>query len=630
MPISFSDPQSGEDLAAANIAIGEPSTIGENFAASFHSNMLNSRFVGEQTSMENVWDEFNEKVFRSSGVRLPNPQRGEMPAGVPVFGVGDETGSLAVSRDIAIQAWQEESRKLGFEPPTVADMEKRARAKRYGAEQANNEVASRASGFGPNFGQFAGSMAAISTDPPVLLSMGFGGSQAATVLRAMGQEALVAGTAEAFVQPQVQRARQDAGLPGGFREGAENVAFATGGAAGLTAVFRGASASFRALRDRVRAWKPGTAAERDAARYAERYASLQQENPLSETAAGAAEHVERVSVAQKRMYDLEPDSNLRVSDRPSAPVRREPVPDSPKTKAPASDSPIASAGQSLGERLRLAAQASEQGADDLARARETADAIAGGLDDGTLDLARGSKPVPPRDDPSLVQFIVAKGGINDADRSLGSIGVTPRRRPGLISKTGMSASRMSELAAEAGYFPPSGAGEGGRLVDQRELATAILDELDGQKLYARHGHGGNVQARIDYDHAAQLHADMNHALSELGIDPRKMTNDEIRDAVESVRAAGAPEKRLDMTAEAIARSERSAADLDAIADMEERLAIATENDLREIYRNRMDETIYLEIDGEVRAVTARDVFAALESDNRLVTEFGACVNGVPF
>ena len=635
MPFTLSDPMAGEDLAAREIAHGEPSTFGENFRASIDSAMVNERFVGEQTSLENAFDDFNAKVFRTAGKRLPNPVRGEMPEGVPVFGVGDETGSLAVSRDMAIQAWQEESRKLGFEPPSVADMENRARAARRGAEQRRDAVAERSSGFLADAGGFLGSMAGIMTDPPVLASMAFGAGESQTFLRAVGREALVAGGTEATVQPQVQKARVEAGLPGGFVQGAENVGFATLGAAGLTSLFRGAAAGYRGMRNLARerlASGPLTPADADAARYVERHADLHQANPLSETAEGMAEHVERTSQAQQRLIDLE-ESTPRLRDRPATPVRSDLVPDSPNLREAVSDSPIASRGVLVGERLRAAALESEAGAETFARAQETAGEIAGSLDDATLDLVRGSKPIPPRDDPSLVQFIIAHGGVNDADQALSSIGVTPRRRPGLISRTGISASRMSELVAEAGYFAPAGAGEGSRIVDQRELATAILDELDGKKLYARHGvEAGNLEARTIYEQSLAIHEDMNRALNDLGINPKALTNDEIRDAVESIRAAQGTGRAVqaDHTADAISRAERAAADLDQIADMEERLAIATENDLREIWRERMDETVWLEVDGQLRPVRAADVFAALDDDNAIAREFAACVNGVPF
>ena len=44
----------------------------------------------------------------------------------------------------------------------------------------------------------------------------------------------------------------------------------------------------------------------------------------------------------------------------------------------------------------------------------------------------------------------------------------------------------------------------------------------------------------------------------------------------------------------------------------------------------MDETVWLEVDGQLRPVRAADVFAALDDDNAIAREFAACVNGVPF
>jgi hypothetical protein len=630
MPISLADPTAGEDLAAQNIAIGAPSSFADNFRASWNASRLNDRFIGSTTALEEQYDGFNDKVFKQSGTRLPNPIRGEVPDGVNrVDFTGDPRIPLPVEK--AIDLWQDFATKRGYGPPKAAEFQDRANAAMRGAETARADVASRGVGASAGFGQFLGSAAAIATDPPVLASMLFGGGEAATVLRTMGREALVAGLTETAVQPQIQIGRVQAGLPGGFEQGAENVAMAAGGAGLLSGVFRGAAAAYRGLRARTLKIAPSTTEAADAARYVERYADLQGANPLAETAQGAAEHVDRLSAAQSRLYDPGVDAAATaIPDAPLSAVRHAAELEPPPVRERL-DEPLPQRAASLGEQLATAARKSEDGLDAFKRAQQTATEVENLLDDETLNMARKAAPTPPRDDPSLVQAIIARGGVSDSDGALASVGVTPRQRPGLVSRSGISASDMSELMHELGYFRPAGAGEGSRVVDQRELAQHIADELGGQKLFARHGPGGNPEARADYEHALQTHADINRALDELGIDGRRMSNDEIRDAVQSIKQAPSPElpSRIDHTQAAIERARRADADLDYSVEHEERIAMAAENSLREQFLGRPDEPIWVEIGGEMRAIPAREVFQGLEDDARLVDEFKNCM-GVPF
>ena len=492
MGMSLADPYAGEDLAAENIAIGAPSTFEENFSAAWNAARLNDRFIGETTALEEQYDAHNEQVFRRTGNRLPNPARLELPPGVNRSEVtGDPRMPVPMER--AIELYRDFVAKNGEAAPTAEEFRARAHAAMRGAEAKRAETGERGVG-GSGLGQFLGTAAAIATDPPVLASMLVGGPTTGTILRAIGREALIAGTTETLIQPQIQSARVRAGLPGGFVQGAENVAMAAGGAGLLTGLFRGGVAGYRSLRGKAAEFAPSTAAEADAARYAERYADLQGSNPLAETSRGAAEHVERLSAAQERLYDLE--GGPRLADDPATPAR--PLTRSDVMAPDALNPELGQLGRMAAglpaEREFLAAEQLES----LARRQEIADELlqGGALEDYTLDLARRAPPAPPRDDPSLLQFIMSKGGINDSDRALASIGISPRSRPGLIKRSGLSASEMSELAAEAGYFPPAAAGEGSRVIDQRELATAILDELGGQKLFSRHGPMGNATARM--------------------------------------------------------------------------------------------------------------------------------------
>jgi len=629
MGISLADPFAGEDLAAESIAIGEPSTFEQNFSAAWNASRLNDRFIGERSALEEEYDAHNDQVFKRTGNRLPNPIRLELPPGVNRSEwTGDPRIPLPVEK--AIDLYREFAGKNGDQTPSAKDFQSRAHAKMRGAEARREQTGERGTGAAAGLGQFLGTASAIATDPPVLASMLFGGPASSTVLRAMAREALIAGATETAIQPQIQSARLRAGLPGGVVQGAQNIAMAAGGAGLLTGLFRGGVAGYRSLRGKAMEFAPATAADADAARYTERFSDLQGSNPLAETSRGAVEHVERLSAAQERLYDLE--GGPRLTDEPAVPARPLTRSDLP---APDLDNPTQGqlsrvvAGQPA-EREFLAPEQLEA----LARRQEIADELlqGGALEDYTLDLTRTAAPKPPRDDPSLVDFIMSKGGINDSDRALASIGISPRNRPGLIKRSGLSASQMSELAAEAGYFPPAAAGEGSRVVDQRELATAILDELGGQKLYSRHGPLGNVTARLEYEETIRQRSDVLQALEDLGLDPKKMSNQEIRDTVTGMleQQAGRGATRPDLTAEFIENTRRTADELDAQADMEERLAIMAENNFREDFAGRMDEPIFIQVGDEFRSVSARDIFQSLTDEDRLVDEFTKCVHGVPF
>jgi len=91
-----------------------------------------------------------------------------------------------------------------------------------------------------------------------------------------------------------------------------------------------------------------------------------------------------------------------------------------------------------------------------------------------------------------------------------------------------------------------------------------------------------------------------------------------------------PEQRMDWSRDAIERAVRSAEELDDLAGQEERLAIMAERNLRSDFENRMDEPFFIEVNGEVRQVTARAVFAELDEDSKLVSAFASCIGEAPF
>jgi hypothetical protein len=179
---------------------------------------------------------------------------------------------------------------------------------------------------------------------------------------------------------------------------------------------------------------------------------------------------------------------------------------------------------------------------------------------------------------------------------------------------------MAQMAREAGYFR--------RSPNPRELASAIRDDLSGQKLYARAGTAGSPEARAAYDAAASERERLRGALKQLGLDIDSTTNDDLRSAVSSIAASSGdvPAVRSDFTSDAIDRAKATAAELDRQATHEERTAADAERDLRSQYESRMDQPVYVQAeDGTVRTVAARELFDDLSQDDKLVNEFGNCI-----
>ena len=118
----------------------------------------------------------------------------------------------------------------------LAEAQEEARATREKAMSA----AARARGVG-KLGVLAGTMTAIMRDPVIVASLPFGsgtirgGSVVANAWRAFKTEALIAGTAEALIQPKVYGWKQQIESPYSIKEAATNVVLATLGAGVLRA-----------------------------------------------------------------------------------------------------------------------------------------------------------------------------------------------------------------------------------------------------------------------------------------------------------------------------------------------------------------------------------------------------------
>jgi diguanylate cyclase (GGDEF)-like protein len=156
-----------------------------------------------------------------------------------------------------------------------------------------NQVRARASGAG-EFGAFLGDMGGALSDPVVALTLPFGASASANILRASLTEAVIASTTEAAIQPQVAKFRAAIGNPQAEGEALRNILLAGGGAAAFVSAIKGIPMGYRALANRYRAEieagriKPNTQ-QRAALDLLERHADESEANPYNRALEGTTE-----------------------------------------------------------------------------------------------------------------------------------------------------------------------------------------------------------------------------------------------------------------------------------------------------------------------------------------------------
>ncbi len=165
---------------------------------------------------------------------------------------------------------------------------------RLAGERAEaNRVRARASGTG-QLGAFIGDVGGAVSDPVVALTLPFGASSGASILRAALTEAALASATEASIQPQIAQFRAAIGNPQAEGEALQNILLAGGGTAALVTALKGIPMGYRALADHYRKsveegrLKP-TVTEQAALDLLDRHASESESNPYNRSMEGATE-----------------------------------------------------------------------------------------------------------------------------------------------------------------------------------------------------------------------------------------------------------------------------------------------------------------------------------------------------
>lgn len=310
---------------APSFSAGPTTGFAENFGAAFDE----VRAIGQSVSREN-----NEETARSERRKLI-----EGTLGRPydeVIAPYRKRGARFISPDMesALSVEDEEIEALKRDLPkdqrelilnsdqikhraSEVALEKFARAR---------EVEARSNGFGGGAGGFLGGMSGYMTDAPNIISMLFGASAGAGILRTAGAELLAGAASETAIQPFVQNYRADLGLPHGIGEAITEIGMAgLGGAAfggGIKAA--GKALGLMSKRELVKTFdktvKEPTPNQKVIRDELEKEVVAEEVNPHADTPAGRTAHAKNLKEAEEalregRMPEI-------ADDQPFIPGRR--------------------------------------------------------------------------------------------------------------------------------------------------------------------------------------------------------------------------------------------------------------------------------------------------------------------
>lgn len=166
---------------------------------------------------------------------------------------------------------------------------------------------------------------------------------------------------------------------------------------------------------------------------------------------------------------------------------------------------------------------------------------------GELPQTRTRKRAAATGEPSLFQFLAARGGLaphGDLKGILGTSHFVPGHGP-LVRKTGMSLDRAREAALEAGYLHDANWREG--TAPQSTTEQSLLDLIDaearGQKRYpfdrgpdpARDKH---AQERMREDEQRHVEQEVAAGIAAEGLDPKTFDDDILKRTMRFWRAEG--------------------------------------------------------------------------------------------
>ncbi len=443
-------------------------TLGEIFTSARRETELAENTNSAMRALEEAYDQRIDQVRQATGETLSNPLRFRVPfPGSAAIAQGHLPESeRAFSEDLFRLSKKHPGVDLGLDRPVIQDAHRMM-------QEADSDFAqkfSSAEGLGRWLATFGGSAVGTLRDPlqaPLMLLGGTAEVAGKTVLARIGQMAMREGAitagSQAVVEPSIESSRAEAGLPAGFRRGVGNVILAGTVGAGIGAgghvLGEGLGRFFRGA-------------------------------PLTEARAAAGHAIDETIRQGFSGRMALGDRALRMMDEDIGAAVKSTL-----------DKARASRGVD-----RAAAEAEVFGAGDPARVQRIAE---------NFLTPEEAAPKPPQ---SLVQFLIAEGGVRDFKGEMKALGldtVSEKFRGNLVKPKGLDLDVARERAAEAGYLGHP---------DQAMGSTTVADLLNALEEEHRHG---PVYAFHDEEVVAQAKQ----------ADAVRVENDRVRAVVQQVEAA---------------------------------------------------------------------------------------------
>jgi diguanylate cyclase (GGDEF)-like protein len=282
-----------QQQAAMTPALGAPTGLLENTFAALDQFRRENIITSEVNNWGEEWQAQHDLALKHGVDLLANWNQPPDQAALQWMA---ETGRSAPEywhqkRDQQVAALKQQFPDAGFKTneEMFVGMTERLAQQRAGAES----VRARATGPG-QFGAFLGDTAGAVSDPLVALTLPFGASAGASILRASLTEAVLASATEAAIQPQVAQFRAAIGNPQAEGEAMRNILLAGAGAGTLAAGLRAIPVGYRALAQQFRKEvdagriKPNVQ-QQAALDLLERQAAEEDSNPFNRSLEGATE-----------------------------------------------------------------------------------------------------------------------------------------------------------------------------------------------------------------------------------------------------------------------------------------------------------------------------------------------------
>lgn len=432
---------------------GGVASLSDLAGATIDSFLYAENSYASSDALQRVLDDRRKAIHSATGVQLPDP----MKAAHDEFFMHARERSIAPfsdqwsheqapetleqTYDRYLAEFSNELTDLAEKFPDAADIiaadrnpwDDATELARQSEERVGAMMQSR-SGIGKYGAMLAGGIAGAMADPITVVSLGFGAgpSVARTVvgriMTVAGKEALINSAAEAFIQPGVQAWRKKAGLDNGFDEALRSVLFA--GAIGGTlggAIGGAGEVASRFIRpaDRERV----ASAFRNDSRLSEDARAILNNDGLR--AADSLAEI-RQHLPDEARGALEAAQIMRATDQAK---------------------PVAARQDHYDSAINMA--------DQIVRNPDLAEIWPGFKPDTdqiarvVREIAGGAGETVKKAETPLIDFLIARGGIQEFKGELAAIGannVSRRFKGRLVKETGASLDYAREAAAEARFF----------------------------------------------------------------------------------------------------------------------------------------------------------------------------------